>query len=172
MKIGYARSSIIEDDGLDAQISALKMAGCKKITKEQVSSVAERPELERTLAALKPGDCLVVANLDRVARNTIDLGHIIERIESAGANLHVISLKLDMPTAIAFIAFERSMRRERQREGVARAQARGAYTGRPPADPELVTQIKAMAKAGQFPTAIARTVGCGVSTVKRLLKAN
>lgn len=75
MRIGYARTSTLEQvAGFEAQERELIAAGVEKLYKEQVSSVAERPELERMLQDLRKGDLLVVTKLDRLARSVHHLG--------------------------------------------------------------------------------------------------
>jgi DNA invertase Pin-like site-specific DNA recombinase len=64
MQIGYARSSTIDQEaGYQAQIKALKGAGCEKIFSEKVSSIAQRTELEAALDYAREGDALVVTKL-------------------------------------------------------------------------------------------------------------
>ena len=47
MLVGYARASTIDQEaGFQVQIKALKAADCEKLFSEQVSSVAQRPQLE------------------------------------------------------------------------------------------------------------------------------
>ena len=54
MLIGYARTSTLEQvAGLEAQLRDLKEYGCEKIYTEQVSSVAEREQLDAALGALR-----------------------------------------------------------------------------------------------------------------------
>ena len=66
--VGYARTSTAEQAaGLEAQIRDLKAAGCTKIFSEQVSSIAERAELERALDYVRAGDTVVVTKVDRLA---------------------------------------------------------------------------------------------------------
>src|SRR6266581_775715 len=97
--IGYARTSTIDQKaGLDAQIRDLKTAGCceRDIYKEQVSSVAERTELDLMLSRiLRPGDVLIVTKLDRLARSTFDLLRIVERLKGIGAELRVLGSPID-----------------------------------------------------------------------------
>ena len=57
MIVGYARTSTADQvNGYDAQIEELKREGCEKIFGEQVSSVAQRAELERALDFIREGD--------------------------------------------------------------------------------------------------------------------
>src|ERR1700704_6686745 len=84
-KIGYARVSSRTQD-YQAQVEALKAAGCKKIYSEKVSGKAlkGRREFDRLLKALLPGDVVVVAKLDRLARSTRDLHNILHQIDESG----------------------------------------------------------------------------------------
>jgi DNA invertase Pin-like site-specific DNA recombinase len=70
MIVGYARtSSLAQVAGLEAQERDLRAAGCEKIFQEQVSSVAERQQLEAALDYVREGDCFCVTKLDRLARS-------------------------------------------------------------------------------------------------------
>jgi DNA invertase Pin-like site-specific DNA recombinase len=52
----------------------LKKAGCQKIFREKVSGfMPQRPEFQRMLDQIRPGDMIVVWKLDRLARSTRDL---------------------------------------------------------------------------------------------------
>src|ERR1700727_729010 len=94
--IGYARTSTTEQAaGLEAQIRDLKAAGCTKIFREQVSSIAQRAELERALDYVRAGDTVGVPKVDRLARSTLGLWEIVNRLEAVedgGANLRVLNL--------------------------------------------------------------------------------
>jgi len=60
----------------DLQRDALSAAGCWRVFTDHVSGVREqRPELDRVLEALRPGDTLVVWRLDRLGRS---LRHLID----------------------------------------------------------------------------------------------
>jgi len=73
VKIGYARVST-QDQKLDLQLKSLKTAGCQKIFREKVSGFnRQRPEFQRMLDQIRPGDIIVVWKLDRLARSTRDL---------------------------------------------------------------------------------------------------
>ena len=69
MIVGYARtSSTAQVAGLEAQERDLRAAGCAKIFTEQVSSVAERQQLEAALGYVREGDTFSVTKLDRLPR--------------------------------------------------------------------------------------------------------
>ena len=87
-KIGYARTSTVEQN-LDAQIAALKAAGCGMVRTEQKSgaSLDGRPELKTILGFIHPGETLVVTRIDRLARSLSDLQTIVTHLKSKGAHL-------------------------------------------------------------------------------------
>ncbi len=65
---GYAR---VPTDGqtLDAQLSALRLAGAEKVFAEKVSGAkTDRQQLQKALQVLGSGDVLLVTRLDRLAR--------------------------------------------------------------------------------------------------------
>src|SRR4051794_9428058 len=90
MRIGYARTSTIDQQaGLDAQLAELQRLGVTKIFQEQVSSVAERTQLEAALDYLRDNDVLVVTKLDRLARSVPHLLAIIERVRAKHASIEI-----------------------------------------------------------------------------------
>lgn len=93
MLIGYARTSTLEQKaGFEAQITALKGAGAERLFQEQVSSVAQRPELEAAIDYVRSGDTIIVTKLDRLARSTRDLWAIVDRLEMKDASLRILDL--------------------------------------------------------------------------------
>ena len=74
MLVGYARTSpLAQVAGLEAQERELRAAGCDKIFAEQVSSVAQRDQLEQALDYVREGDTFTVTKLDRLARSVGNL---------------------------------------------------------------------------------------------------
>ena len=179
MLFGYARTSTIEQvAGFEAQVRDLEAAGAERIYREQVSSVAERPELERLLGILRPGDVVLVTKMDRLARSMRDLCRIIDVVAAAGASLRILSMNLDTgdPTSRLIInmlgsvaEWERDSMLERQREGIAKAKAEGKYRGRKPLAPEVVAKVQEMHADKRRPTDIARQLNIGRTSVYRAL---
>ncbi len=138
-RYGYARVST-DDQNLDLQIDALKKAGCKRIFREKKSGASrKRPKLDAVLAALQPGDTLVVWKLDRLGRSFRHLIDVIEGLEERGVGFVSLSDGIDTTTAtgklvcriISAIAdFERSLISERTRAGMMAAKKRGKAVGR------------------------------------------
>jgi DNA invertase Pin-like site-specific DNA recombinase len=93
MIVGYARtSSLSQIAGLEAQVRDLEAAGCEKIFQEQVSSVAERQQLEAALDYVREGDSFTVTKIDRLARSVGDLLAIVARLERKKVSLRVLSI--------------------------------------------------------------------------------
>jgi DNA invertase Pin-like site-specific DNA recombinase len=106
MQIGYARSSTIDQEaGFQAQIKSLKAAGCEKVFAEQVSSTAQREQLEAALEYAREGDTLVITRLDRLARSVSHLVAIGERLETKGVALKVLDQAIDTSTCTGRLMF-------------------------------------------------------------------
>ena len=95
--VGYARAST-NDQETRLQRDALRKAGAERVYEEKASAVAKRPELERCLANMRPGDVLVVWKLDRLARSLRDLLTILERLHAAGAGIRSLTEPVDTAT--------------------------------------------------------------------------
>ena len=181
MLIGYARTSTVEQvAGFEAQVLALVTEGCERVFQEQVSSVAERQQLEEAMAFARSGDVFTVTKLDRLARNTQHLLEIVERLEAKGVSLKVLNLGLDTSTPTGKLMltmlgavgqFEREIMLERQKEGVAKAKAEGKYKGRKPTAQAKKADVLALVAQGSTKQAIAKQLGIGVASVYRMLKA-
>lgn len=141
MLIGYARVSTQEQDTL-AQIDSLKAAGCERIFEEKASGGRwERPELKRLLEHLRDGDVVVVWKLDRLSRSLKDVLSLMEKIQIAGSDFRSLTESIDttspagrmmMQMVGSFAEFERSMLRERTRNGLHAARKQGRIGGRRP----------------------------------------
>lgn len=172
-KIGYARTSTT-DQNLDAQITALKAAGCGMVRTEQKSGATlnDRPELKTILDFIHPGETLVVTRIDRLARSLNDLQVIVAALKEKGAHLAATEQPVDTSNATGkaffdmlgvFAEFETNLRRERQAEGIAAAKHRGVYRGRTPKID--MSAIQAKLAEGLSPTEIARDMGISRGTV-------
>jgi DNA invertase Pin-like site-specific DNA recombinase len=180
MLIGYARTSTTEQvAGFEAQRRDLEVAGCTRIFAEQVSSVAQRDQLDAALDYLRDGDVLMVTKLDRLARSMRDLVEIVARVEARGAGLRILAMNLDTTTptgrlmmnVLGSVAeWERSVMLERQREGIAKAKAAGKYKGRARTAMARAGEVEAMLASGVNPSDIARRLGIGRSSVYRAMR--
>ena len=182
MIVGYARTSTAEQHaGLDAQLRDLAAAGCEKTFSEQVSSVAERAQLSAALDFVRDGDTFMVTKPDRLARSTADLLGIVGRLEAKGVGLVVLSMggqrvdtrtatgKLMLTMLAAVAAFERDLMLERQREGIAKAKAEGAYKGRAPTARRQADDVLALIADGMRPIDVAKRLNIGRASVYRIM---
>lgn len=152
MIFGYARVST-DDQVFDAQVDALNVAGAERIFADKISgSRRQRPELDRMLDQLRPGDVVVVTKYDRLSRSLQDLLAIVDAVQGKGAGFRSLAEDIDTTTpagrlvfhVFASIAqFERERISERTREGLAAARKRGRVGGRPPAlSPEQRAEVR------------------------------
>ena len=151
----------------------------ERVFAEQVSSVGDRPQLEAALDFARDGDVFVVTKIDRLARSTRNLLDIIARLEAKGVTVRILNMGLDTSTPTGRLQltvlggvaeFERDMMLERQREGIAKAKAEGAYKGRKPTSRARSAEVAALKAEGRSVRAIAKALGISIGSVHGLLK--
>ena len=179
-RIGYARVST-DDQNLDMQLDALKVAGCSVIYEETASGKGvSRSELEQCRKALRPGDTLIVWRLDRLGRSLHDLVQIVAELEQKGIGFESITERIETGSATgklvfhvfaALAEFERNLIRERTNAGLVAARARGRVGGRKPKlDEKDVKEILALWRDKSIPVAdIARRYGVSRTTLYKHL---
>jgi DNA invertase Pin-like site-specific DNA recombinase len=139
--LGYARVSTNGQD-LTLQEEQLKAAGCTKIFSEKMSGArSDRPKLARLIKAVDSGDIVIVTRLDRLARSTLDLLNVIDRIAKSGGQFRSLADtwcdtttphgKLILTVLAGLAEFERSLIMARTQAGIARAREKGVTFGRP-----------------------------------------
>ena len=177
MKIGYRRVSSAGQN-LDRQDFV-----CDKMFEEKVSGAKrDRDALAQMIEFAREGDEVIVYSIDRLARDLRDLQDIISTLNDKGVSISFLKEKLtfsgDSDDAFArlqlqmmgaFAEFERNIIRERQREGIARAKARGVYKGRKKTIDE--NRIRTMKADGHSVTEISEVLGVSRMTVYRSLNA-
>lgn len=185
-RIAYKRVSTTDQnterqlDGLDFMMEFVDKASGKD---------TNRPQLQALLSAKWPaGTTVVVHSFDRLARSMADLERIVADLTGRGINVEFVkeaktfkggqtsdpldTLMLQMLGA--FAQYERALILERQREGIAKAKARGVYKGRPRkvSDEERMALIVAEAsKPGAVKAAVAKAHGISRETLYQYLKA-
>jgi len=121
---------------------------------------------------------VVVTKLDRLARSTLDMLMIITRLGERGvkfvslaepwANTDNPAARLMLTVMAGIAEFERGRIRERQREGIVHAKAKGVFKGgKVRFNPVVIRQKHG---EGVTPTQIARQLGCNPATVFRALR--
>jgi DNA invertase Pin-like site-specific DNA recombinase len=138
---GYARVST-DGQTLDAQEATLRAVALSGSLLRRSAVQSDRKALARALAALGPGDVLLITRLDRLARSTRDLLNVLAAIAERGAGFRSLADAWAdtttphgrlMVTVLGGLAeFERSLILARTGEGRSRAMARGVKFGRKP----------------------------------------
>lgn len=144
LRIGYARCSTDRQD-LAAQragLVALGVAPDRIYTDHGLTGRNRaRPGLDQALAAVRPGDTLVVTKLDRLARSVPDARDIADTLQARGVRLALGAAIHDPADPMGrmffnilatFAEFESDLIRMRTREGMAVARAKGRLRGRSP----------------------------------------
>jgi DNA invertase Pin-like site-specific DNA recombinase len=151
-----------------------------------------RPELFRLIADSRPGDVLLVEQVDRLSRLS-DADWRKLRAELEARQIRVVALDLptswqlaapgDEFTARMFAALNAMMldmlaavarkdyedRRRRQAQGIVKAKAAGAYRGRPE-DTARNAGIAGMLRSGMSWSAIQAAAGCSRATIAKVAK--
>jgi DNA invertase Pin-like site-specific DNA recombinase len=179
-RIGYVRVSTLdrnEKRQLEGQI--LDRVFTDKVSGRDTA----RPQLAELLRFARDGDTVVVHSMDRLARNLDDLRALVQGLTLRGVRVEFVKESLvftgeDSPMANlmlsvmgAFSEFERSLIRERQREGIALAKQRGAYKGRKKIlPPERAAELVQRAGSGVPKAVLARDYGISRETVYQYLR--
>lgn len=174
MKVGYLRVSSV-DQNLDRQLDGVDLD--RVYEEKQSGKDRERPQLKECLSFLREGDVLYVHSMDRLSRNLKDLLDIVselveknvsvrfqnENLEFAGKENPMGYLMLSVFGAVN--QFEIANLKIRQREGIAKAKARGQQFGRQPLKKKVIQEINNRLAKGQKVKDIAVTMNIGASTI-------
>ena len=178
--VGYIRVSSV-DQNTARQLDSIEL----DTTFEDHCSGKDtnRPQLKACLRHLRKGDRLHVHSIDRLARSLKDLQTLVEELTEQGISIqfHKENLiftgdsnpmhKLMFQMMGAFAEFERSMIRERQREGIAAAKKNGKQIGaKPKLAIEQVAELKKRLNAGEQKKALALEYGISRQTLYNLLQ--
>ncbi len=103
--IGYARVSTNGQND-EPQHDLLEAAGCEKIFTDKASGrLARRPNWDRCLEYLRPGDTLVVTRLSRLGRSVRNLTEVAKQLKEQGIDLVVLRQHIDTRTAAGRFTF-------------------------------------------------------------------
>jgi DNA invertase Pin-like site-specific DNA recombinase len=168
-RIGYKRVSSV-DQNEARQLEGVELD--KTFTDKASGKDVNRPQLKRALEYLREGDTLVVHSMDRLSRNLHDLSTLVKKLTGEGISVEFVKERLTftgnddkmaelMLGILGSVAqFERSLIRERQREGIALAKTKGVYKGRKPSlSAERAAEMRKRADAGENKAALAREFG-------------
>ena len=180
MLLGYARVST-DAQGLEAQLAALKVAGCGRVYSEKKSGAegTDRRALARLLKEAGSGDIVVVTRLDRLARSTRDLLNTLDQLGKADVGFKSLretaidttspSGRLTISILAAIAEFERELIASRMTEGRTRARAGGVKFGpKFKLSPYQKQEALARLRAGESQASIAKTYNVDRATISRL----
>ena len=164
-RVGYIRVSSL-DQNTERQLEGVKLD--KVFTDKATGKDTVRPQLQAALEYLREGDLLLVHSMDRLARSVDDLRRIVLDLTKSGVHVQFVKENLtftgeDSPMSNLLLSllgavaeFERSMIRERQREGIELAKKAGVYKGRKPSLTAVqVGEIRQRVAAGEKKSALA-----------------
>lgn len=175
MLIGYTRVSTVGQN-LDRQ----DLGEVDRLFEEKASAKdTNRPQLQEMLRFAREGDTVRVHSMDRLARSLKDLIEIVSTLTGNGAVVEfkkeVLTFRpgsdnpydiLMMQIIGAIAQFERSILKERQREGIAIAKDRGVYKGRKPAlTPAQIDLVRERHELGVPIARLAKDLGVARTTL-------
>ncbi len=179
--IGYVRVSTVYQNS-ERQLDGLQL---DKIFIDKCSGKdTNRPQLTLMLEFVREGDTVFIHSMDRLARNLEDLRKIVNQLVDKNVIVKFVKEGLTFnreasPMANfmlsvmgAFAEFERSLIRERQREGVELAKKSGKYKGRSKCfTNEQLDEIQQMVNDRYKKVEIAKKFGVSRNTLHRYLKS-
>jgi DNA invertase Pin-like site-specific DNA recombinase len=139
MVFGYGRVST-KDQNSARQKEALQNK-CDVYFEDKMSGRnMERPEFQKMIEQLRPGDSVMVVSIDRLGRNLKELVELSSKLKDMGVNIVALNQGIDTSSKMGqlfynFMALMSEMElmfiQERQREGIELAKQNGRYKGRP-----------------------------------------
>ncbi len=182
----YARVSTHDQQTIPLQLRALREYAVRRAwtiamqVKEVGSGASQRQQREKLLDAARRReiDVVLVWRLDRWGRSVADLLATLQELQHLGVGFVSLNEALDLTTpagrAMAallavFAAFEREILQERVRAGLAHARQNGKRLGRPATAALHTAEIRKLHRAGVAKAEIARRLGVGRTSVRRIL---
>ena len=139
MVFGYGRVST-KDQNSARQKEALQNK-CDVYFEDKMSGRnMDRPEFQKMIEQLRPGDSVMVVSIDRLGRNLKELVELSSKLKDMGVNIVALNQGIDTSSKMGqlfynFMALMSEMElmfiQERQREGIELAKREGRYKGRP-----------------------------------------
>ena len=178
--VGYIRVSAA-DQNTARQLAGINLE--RTFVDKFSGKDTKRPQLQECLAWLREGDTLHVHSIDRLARSLSDLLEVLSSLKSRGVNVCFkkenmqfnaqeekgAMCTLQLQILGAFAEFERSLIKERQKEGIEAARAAGKHVGRPAklTGGQLI-ELTRRFDAGESATKLSKEFGVSRASVYRL----
>jgi DNA invertase Pin-like site-specific DNA recombinase len=188
-RVSTKGQDLTRQEALRAEAEAKGYKVVATYSEKESGTNEKRPELLRMLADLNEGDIIIAEHLDRITRLPMDKAEaLMAQIKAKGATVSVPGL-IDLPkaedgmTGIVMESMQAMLlkmalyqcradwetRRERQRQGIEVAKAKGVYKGRKP-DTVANAKIVELRAIGYTIAKIASTLNVSESQVKLILK--
>lgn len=177
--LGYMRVSTDAQE-TERQRFALYGHECQHIFEDQVSGsvpVKKRTGWNQLMQYAEAGDVVVVDDLDRIGRSTLDILGAVDFLGSRGLEFLCIARPIDttdpfgrlhLGILAVFAEFEREQCRARALSNIAMRRARGDSIGRPHSlTPELAMQARNCLISGRNWSAVAAVTGLSRRTLQR-----
>ena len=179
-RIGYVRVSS-GDQHTERQLDGLALD--RVFTDKASGRDTNRPAFAEMMRFARVGDHVYCHSLDRLSRSLDDLRRTVKELTGRGVTVefvkeHLVFTGEDSPMSNlllnvmgSFAEFERSLLRDRQREGIMLARARGAYKGRKRSLTEAdVAEIKRRLGTGEKKAVVARAFNISRETLYAYLR--
>ena len=181
--VAYIRVSTTEQN-TDRQLADTGIEFDKIFDDKASGKNTERQGLKDMLDYVREGDTVHVHSIDRLGRSLIDLKTLVTQLNDKGVavKFHKENLKFKADTQNsmqilmfnmlgAFAEFERSIIKERQREGIEKAKEKGVYKKDKRKKVDYAELSQAVEEGMSYRT-VADKYGVGVATVDRAVKAH
>ncbi len=182
-RIGYRRVSTVVQN-TERQLDGVTV---DKMFEDKLSGKdTNRPQLQAMIDFVREGDTVLVHSLDRLGRNLDDLRGLVKDMTAKGVTVQFVKENLTftgdssnpfselmLNMLASFAQFERAIIRERQKEGVQIAKAKGAYKGRKQEmTPERITELNRRVNDGEAKAVVAKDMKISRDTLYRYLGSN
>lgn len=177
--VGYVRVS-----SADQHTDRQDLGNVDRIFEDKLSGKdRNRPALEEMLKYVRDGDTVRVHSMDRLARSLSDLVSLVSELTTSGIAVEFAKEQLvfkpgandpyaefQMHILGSVAQLERSLIRERQREGIRAAKLKGVYKGRKPAlNAEQIEEVRERIAAGVPKAIVARELNVSRQTIYKVL---
>ena len=181
--VGYARCST-GTQSTDAQVAALKAAGCVVVFHEAISTRTaekDRAQLQAALSAVMEGDELVLTKLDRLGRTQRETINRLHDLQEKGVHIRTLDGLINTrglgkfaPVLIGLLTglaeVERELIRERTLESIAHRKATGGNIGgRPKTNHAKEGLVLRLREEGCSYRSIREQTGLALATIRRIV---
>jgi DNA invertase Pin-like site-specific DNA recombinase len=192
--IGYLRVSTQDQDLEKNKADILAFANERKLghvkwVEEKVSGVKtwKKRELAKAVDSLTAGDWLIVPELSRLGRSTLDILDVLSVLRERGVNVYAIKgawtlngtieAKIFVTMMALFAEIERDLISARTKEALKARKASGVKLGRPKGPgksrlDEYRPEIEGLLKNGATQRYIAKRYGCSETNLNNWLRKN